>query len=201
MKKIIIFAACVLLSVCGMVAQSSYITSMKGNINVRTAPSPTAQKIGSLSTSDLVECLDVLDGWYKIVFNGKEAYVAQSVAANYDAVIPDEMFGKDIDSSAPWDKIRCQGTIRLEKIDNSHASIYMEWMRVNLPAESFTYIADIKDGKVIATHGVGMYVDTSRPLGEIMQEMGEPLKKPIPVGFDEFGNAIYFNGASFSEYN
>lgn len=174
---------------------------MKGNVNVRTAPSTTAQKVGSLSTSDLVPCLEELDGWYKVDLNGKVGFVSQSVATTCDAVIPAEMFGKDITSSQPWDKIRHQGTIRLDKIDDKHAAIHMDWMRVNLPAESCTYIAEIKDGKVIAIYGTGTWVDIERPLKEILEDMGEPLEKAIPIGFNEFGNTIYFNGAVFSEFD
>lgn len=201
MKKLITLTAGLVLSVVGASAQSMYVKSQNGNVNVRTAPSASAQKVGSLTPADLALCVDNLDGWYKIDFNGKEAYVAQSVTATCDAVIPAEMFGKDIQSSKPWDKIRHQGTIRLDKIDDKHAAIHMDWMRVNLPAESTTYIADIKDGRIIVTHGTGMWIDTDKPLKKIMEEMGEPLSKPIPVGFDEFGNTLYFNGATFSEYN
>ena len=201
MKKLLTFCFTFLFVMSSASAQSTYVTSMKGNVNVRTAPSTTAQKAGSLSTSDLVPCIEELDGWYKIDFNGKDAYVAQSVATTCDAVIPDEMFGKDIESSEPWDKIHHQGTIRLDKIDQKHAAIHMEWMRVNLPAESSTYMSEIRDGKVVATHCVSTWIDTDRPVKEILEDMGEPLEKTIPVGFNEFDNTIYFNGAVFSEYD
>lgn len=201
MRKSIIIAICLGFSIWGASAQSMYVSSMKGNVNVRTAPSKTAPKAGSISTADLVPCIEEVDGWYKIDLNGKEAYVSQSVAATCEAVVPDEMFGKSLESSEPWDKIRHHGFFSLEKIDNNHAAIHMDWMRVNLPAESSTYIAEIKDGKVIATYGVGTHVDTKRPLKEILEEMGEPLAKPIPLGYDEFGNTLYFNGAKFSEYD
>lgn len=176
-----------------------YVSSMKGNVNVRTAPSMTAPKVGSISPADLVPCIDELDGWYKIDFNGKEAYVSQSVASTCDAVIPDEMFGKDIESSEPWDKVRHHGMISLTKYDNSHVLISMEWMRVNLPAESLNYLATLKDGKVVATHLIS-YADASTPFSEIM-ESASVLDKPIPVGYGEFNNSIYFNGAEFSEFD
>lgn len=181
-------------------AQAMYVFPIKGTVNVRTAPSTSASKAGSLTTSDLVPCIDELDGWYKIDFNGKEAYVSQSVATTCEAIIPEEMFGKDLVSSKPWDKIRHQGLIRIDRIDNSdRALITMEWMRINLPAEATTYLADIKDGRIVATHACGMYVDLERPLPEILEE-SVTLDKPIPVGFDEFNNTIYFYGAEFSEY-
>lgn len=202
MKKIMTFCLTTIFAMSSASAQSTYVSSMKGNVNVRTTPSTTAQKVGSLSTSDLVPCIEELDGWYKIDFYGKPAYVSQSVVSTCDAVIPEEMFGKDIESSEPLDKVRHHGFFGMEKIDDSHAAIHMEWMRVNLPAESSTYIAEIKDGKVIATYGVGIYVVTDgRSIKEIIEEMGEPLAKPIPVGFNEFDNTIYFNGAVFSEFD
>ena len=177
-----------------------YVSSTKGNVNIRTAPSTGAAKAGTLSANDLVPYLGEVDGWYKIDFNGKEAYVSQSVASTCEADIPAEMFGKDLDSSEPWDKTRHQGTIRIDKIDDTHAFIYMEWMRVNAPAESYSYVAELNDGKVIATYGCGIYVDKDMPLKEILGEMSQ-LEKKIPVGFDEFNNTLYFNGAVFSEYN
>lgn len=176
-----------------------YVSSMKGNVNVRTTPSTTAPKAGSISPSDLVPCIEELNGWYKIDFNGKEAYVSQSVASTCDAVIPDEMFGKDIESSEPWDTIRHQGIISLTKYDNNYVLISMEWMRVNLPAESLNYLATLKDGKVVATHLIS-YADASTPFSEIM-EGASALDKPIPVGYGEFNNSIYFNGAEFSEFD
>jgi uncharacterized protein YgiM (DUF1202 family) len=181
-------------------AQSMYVTPMKGNVNVRTAPATSAAKAGTLTESDLMPLLDEADGWYKIDFNGKEAYVSQSVASICEAIVPSEIFGKDLASSEPWDKIRHQGTIRIDKIDKDHAFIYMEWMRVNLPAESYSYMAELKDGKVLATYGCGIYIDSDRPLNEILEEMSK-LDKTIPVGYDEFNNTLYFNGAVFSEYN
>lgn len=199
MRKSIIFIICIVFSICGVQAQSMYVSSMKGNVNVRTAPSTTAPKVGSISSADLVPCIEELNGWYKIDFNGKEAYVSQSVATTCDAVIPEEMFGKDIESSEPWDKIRHQGMIRLTKYDNNHVLISMEWMRVNLPAESLNYLATLKDGKVVATHLIS-YADESTPMSEIM-ESASALDKPIPVGYGEFNSSIYFNGAEFSEFD
>ena len=200
MKKSVLFTAMMFIGINAATAQSMYATSMEGNVNVRSLPTTSATKVGTLTESDLMPVLDEFDGWYKIDFNGEDAYVSQSVATTCDAEIPAGMFGKDITSSEPWDKIRHQGTIHLNKIDDRHAVIHMDWMRVNLPAESYTYVAEIKDGRVVATHGSGTYVDTERPLKEILEEMGDPLEKPIPVGYGEFNNTIYFNGAVFSEY-
>lgn len=201
MRKVIFLALSMFFVFVGSNAQTSYVSSMKGKVNVHSLPTTTATKVGTLTESDLMPCLDEIDGWYKIDFNGKVAYVSQSVASTCDAEIPAEMFGKDITSTGPWDKIRHQGTIRIDKIDGTHAAIHMEWMRVNLPAESYTYIAEIKDGKVVAKYSSGIYIDTDRPLKEIMEEMGEPLDKPIPVGYDEFNSTLYFNGAEFSEFD
>lgn len=201
-KTVVLITLCVLLfSALDAAAQSLYVSSMKGSVNVRSAASTAAPKIGTLSKDDLIPCLEELDGWYKVDLNGKVGFVSQSVASTCDAVIPDEMFGKDIESSEPWDKIRHQGTIRLDKIDQNHVAIHMDWMRVNLPAESTTYIAEIRDGKVVATHCAATWVDTERPIKAILEDMGQPLEKPIPIGFNEFGNTIYFNGAVFSEYD
>lgn len=180
-------------------AQSLYVSSMKGNVNLRTAPSTTAAKAGTLSKADLLPCLEEIDGWYKVDLDGKEAYVSQSVATTCDAVIPEEMFKKDLTSNGPLDKTRFQGSINIEPIDRTHALITVNWMRVNLPAEDTYYLAEIKDGRITATHGGATYVDSSSPLASIKEELGQ-LDKPIPVGFDEFNNTIYFDGAEYSEF-
>jgi len=200
MKKLILTAVCVLAAVVGAAAQSQYVSSMKGNVNLRTAPSTSAAKAGTMTAADLLPCLEELDGWYKVDFNGKPVFVSQSVATTCDAVVPEEMFGKDLTSSRPWDKIRHQGSIRIDKIDSNHVFIHMDWMRVNLPAESWSYLATLKDGRIIATHSSGMWVDSEdRPLKDILEEVS-PLDKPVPVGYGEFNNTIYFNGAEFSEF-
>ncbi|MCM1483182.1 MAG: SH3 domain-containing protein [Muribaculaceae bacterium] len=199
MKKFVLSTLIVLSGMATAYAQSMYVMSMKGNVNLRTAPSTSAAKVGTLTPADLLPCTEELDGWYKVDYNGKEAYVSQSVAATCDAVIPEGMFGKDLESSKPWDKIRHQGSLTIKKIDNEHAVIYMDWMRINMPAESYTYIATIKDGKVIATHYGHAWVDTEMPMSEILADM-LPLEENVPVGYNEFNNTLYFEGAEFSEY-
>lgn len=77
--------------------------------------------------------------------------------------------------------------------------IHTDWMRVNLPAESQSYVAELKDGKITAKYSCAKYVDEGKPLKEILNEM-EKLEKPIPMGFDEFNNTLYFNGGEFSEF-
>ncbi|NPD82621.1 SH3 domain-containing protein [Prevotella sp. PINT] len=199
MKKASLTIVFLLVGLYAIQAQSLYVSSMKGNVNVRTAPSTAAAKIGTLAATVLVPCIEELDGWYKIEFNGKEGYVAQAVATTCEANIPLEMFGKYFTSSKPLDKIRHQGTISIDKIDNTHVMIHTDWMRVNLPAESQSYVAELKDGKITAKYSCAKYVDEGKPLKEILNEM-EKLEKPIPMGFDEFNNTLYFNGGEFSEF-
>lgn len=180
-------------------AQSLYVSSMKGNVNLRTAPSTTAAKAGTLSKAELLPCLEELDGWYKVDINGKEAYVSQSVATTCDAVIPKEMFKKTLTSNEPLDKIRFQGSINIEPVGPAHALINVNWMRMNLPAEDTYYLAEIKDGRIVATHEGVTYVDSSEPLSEIKEKLSQ-LDSPIPVGFDEFNNTIFFKETEYSEF-
>lgn len=197
-KSILITLAITLACACSN-AQSLYVLSLKGNVNLRTAPSTSAPKAGTLKSDELLPWLDESDGWYKVDYNGKEAYVAQSVSAICEAVIPDGIYKKDLSSTRPLDKIRHSGTIRIDPIDNSHVLISVCWMRINLPAEMSSYLASVKDGKIVATHAAGTYIDPEAPLSDIQNEVF-PLDKPIPLGFEEFNNTIYFDGAQYSEY-
>lgn len=203
MKKFLTFLALVVTVLCCN-AQAMYVASTKGNVNLRSAPSTTAAKVGQMTEADLLPYIDMVgdgeNGWYKVDNNGKEAYVSVSVSTTVDAEIPDEMFGKSIDSDKPWDKIRHQGSIQISKIDDNHAIISMDWMRVNLPAESYYYLASLKDGKVVATHQILGYADKDTPMAEIM-ENADDLDKPIPVGFEEFNCSLIFEGLTFSMYD
>ena len=199
MKKAILTLVAAIAVTLGCAAQTSYVTSAKGNVNLRTAPSKTAAKAGTLKATDMLPCLDMLDDWYKVDLNGKEVYVASSVATVCDAVIPSEIFKKDLTSNSPLDKIRFQGSICIEPVDNGHVLITVNWMRVNLPAEATYYLADLKDGTITATHKGGMWVDPDSSIADITKEMS-PLANPVRVGFDEFNTTIYFDGASYSEY-
>ncbi len=199
MKHAILAAMAIAASAfCGS-AQSQYVSPMKGNVNLRTEPSTTAAKARTFSKAELLPLLEELDGWYKVDNNGTEAYVSQSVATTYDAVIPKEMFRKNLTSNKPLDKIRFQGSINIEPVDRAHTLINVNWMRVNLPAEDSYYLAEIKDGMIVATHGGATYVESSEPLSEIKEKL-ILLDSPIPVGFDEFNNTILFKGAEYSEF-
>ena len=169
MKHAILAAMAIAASAfCGN-AQSQYVSPMKGNVNLRTEPSTTAAKARTFSKAELLPLLEELDGWYKVDNNGTEAYVSQSVATTYDAVIPKEMFRKNLTSNKPLDKIRFQGSINIEPVDRAHALINVNWMRVNLPAEDSYYLAEIKDGMIVATHGGATYLESSEPLSEIKE--------------------------------
>lgn len=199
MKKILATVALIFPFSFGCAAQSLYVLSSNGNVNLRTAPSKSAAKAGTLTYGELAACVEELDGWYKISYNGKDAYVSNEVSTTCDAFIPQEMYKQDIKSSRALDKIRFQGSLRIDPIDKTHVMITTEWMRVNLPAETTCYLAEVKDGMITATHAAGTWVDCDSPISAIMEEMF-PLDKTIPVGFDEFNNTIYFNGGEYSEF-
>lgn len=199
MKAIIITVITVIASTLCVNAQDQYVTSMKGKVNLRTAPSTTAAKAGSLSGGELLPLVEELDGWYKVDCNGKAAFVSQSVAATCDAVIPVEMYNKNLDSNGPLDKIRFQGDILIEPVDKTHVLVTVNWMRVNLPAETRYFLAEVTDGKIVATRGGMSYVEASSPLSEIEGEL-PVLEKPVRMGFDEFSNTIFFDGAEYSEF-
>lgn len=125
--------------------------------------------------------------------------MSRKVATTVDAVIPEGMYNKSLDSNYGADKIRHQGSIEIVPVDKTHALINITWMRVNLPAESYCYIADIKDGRIIATHQKYGYGDASEGLAALMEEAGE-LDKPMPVGFSEFNSTLIFDGIEYSEF-
>lgn len=198
MKKLAVILLSVI-SAFSVMAQDQYVSSMKGNVNLRTSPSVSASKAGTLAKSDLLPLQEELDGWYKVDFNGKTAYVSQSVATVCDAVVPQEMYGKSLSSNAPLDKIRFQGDILIEPVDKAHVLITVNWMRVNLPAETQYFLAEVSNGKITATHSGVAYVEASSPVDSIKEELFQ-LDNPIRVGFDEFNGTIYFDGAQYSEY-
>ena len=49
--------------------------TIKENVNVRESASETANKLGVAYRGDTFELIEKKDGWCKITYNGKEAYV------------------------------------------------------------------------------------------------------------------------------
>ena len=192
-----------MLSVISVSAQSQYVFTSKPSVNLRQTPSTTGAKAGSLTKGQLIPLVeqDWESGWNKVLFNGKDAYVSQSVSDVCDAAIPQEMFGKTLDSNAPANKVRFQGSITINPVGKRNAVIEVTWMRMNLPAETYNYLADVNtDGTVVATHQLmTSWVDTDQPLETIMED-ADKLDSVIPVGFGEFNNTLYFNGWVFSEF-
>lgn len=208
MKRTIITLLAMAVSALVCCAQSQYVTSTaKGNVNLRTAPALNAPKAGTLAVKELVPLVEEVeaangnwdDGWYKVNVGGKEVYVSRKVATTVDAVIPEGMYNKSLDSNYGADKIRHQGSIEIVPVDKTHALINITWMRVNLPAEDYCYIADIKEGRIIATHQKYGYGDASEGLAALMEDAGE-LDKLMPVGFSEFNSTLIFDGIEYSEF-
>ncbi len=77
MKHSVLLTLAIIISTLCSNAQSLYVSSMKGNVNLRTAPSTTSAKAGTLKSTDLLPCIEELDDWYKVSYNGKEAYVSK----------------------------------------------------------------------------------------------------------------------------
>lgn len=58
----------------GELTPGSKIT-VKENVNVRKAPSQTADKITTVSRGEQFDLIEVVDGWCKITYKGEEAYI------------------------------------------------------------------------------------------------------------------------------
>lgn len=200
-KIIIVFLG--IFSFMTLSAQSQYVFTSKPSVNLRQMPSTSAAKVGTLEKGQMLPLVDSdwETEWNKVSLNGKDAYVSQSVCEICDAEIPKELFGKSLASVEAADKVRFQGNITINPIGNQHAVIEVTWMRVNLPAETYNYLADVNsDGTVVATHQLmTTWVDTDLPLEKIMED-ADRLDITIPVGFGEFNNTLYFNGWVFSEF-
>lgn len=67
---------------------------VKKAVNVRKGPSTDYEKIGGLSKGDQIQITGIADtGWYRIQYNGEEAFVASSYLideASYQAMIAEE---------------------------------------------------------------------------------------------------------------
>lgn len=206
MKRTLIIAVAAIVSSLTCFAQDRYVASSKGNVNLRTAPSTTASKAGILSPSDLLPLIEEVDaasgnwdeGWYKVDANGKVAYVSRKVADTCDASVPEGLYKRSLTSNRGLDKIRFQGSMEILPYDKTHALINITWMRMNLPAEDYCYIADVKDGKIVATHQKYGYSDESEALADIL-EAAQALDHPMPVGFNEFNEALIFDGIEYTE--
>lgn len=199
-KKLFCCVAVMIFTGMSLCAQSQYVYTTKNSVNLRKSASTASAKAGTLSKGDMLPLIEDADGWYKVDNNGTPAFVSATVAYLCEANVPAAMFGKTFDSSEAWDKIRFQGSITITPVGKGHALITMEWMRKNLPAETYNYMATVKDGKVVATHNLGMsWKDPDDGYDKLMED-ASPLEKPLPVGFDDFNNTLYFNGAVFSEF-
>ena len=53
------------------------------SLNVRSGPSTSSSKIGSLRQNEVVEVISESNGWSKIKFNGKEGYVSSDYLKDY----------------------------------------------------------------------------------------------------------------------
>lgn len=206
MKKIVIILSALICTVC---ASAQYYAYPQGkSMNVRATPSTAGKKLGTVYSVGapllIVGEPDYEAKWLKVIYAGKEAYVAADYAAiQAQEPYPAYLFGKDLESEEAWDKTRFSGNLTVSKLDATHALIVMEWMRMDpksgrtLPAETWSYIGSISDGKINATHQLTGYVDPETPLTELMKDASE-LDAEIPVLLDEYRNAILFNGAIFS---
>ena len=61
MKRTVITALVTVVSALACYAQSQYVSSTKGNVNLRTSPSTTAPKAGTLAAADLVTLIEEVE--------------------------------------------------------------------------------------------------------------------------------------------
>ena len=68
----------------GNVENEAIITKIVNtdSLNVRSGPSTSYSKLGTLSKGSKVEVISESNGWSKIVYNGKEAYVSSTYLSN-----------------------------------------------------------------------------------------------------------------------
>lgn len=194
MKRIISLMLAVALYCC---ANAELVGTTRNVVNLRSKPSTTAPVVGSLEKTDLLPCTDKLDGWYEVEIDGKKAYVSSSVSFICGDIVPKEMLNKSLMSTGPIDKTRFEGSLDFTKLNDRYVVISVTWMRTNLPADTWTYLAEYRNGHLSATYSLPPFVDTDQKIDQIIAE-GEKLSTPIPVGYDKLKNTIYFIGI-FSE--
>lgn len=184
-------------------SQTYYAFTEKSSVNLRANPSTNSAKVGSIKKGEMIAIEDTDDfNWYKTEYNNQTAYVYAQLVEVCDAVIPTSLYNTEISSVKAWDRIRVEGTIQITPISSSHAIITMGWMRVNLPYETWNYLAEIKGGRITATHQLSpFFLYEGQTLEDILKDdSASILSKQIPMGYREFKGTIFFNDATFSLY-
>ena len=108
MKKIAIAfaAAAMTITATGMIAsanETKYVANDIG-VNVRQAATAESARLGGLYKGDAVDVISVNNGWAKINYNGKTAFVTNNVLSNTKPAASTSTSTKGVNSRYPWIK-------------------------------------------------------------------------------------------------
>lgn len=76
MKHLSLLLLFIGLSVSLCFAAQDYRVKVKTTLNVRSLPDPKSSVLGTLNNGDHIEVYEIANGWAKIKFNNKEAYIS-----------------------------------------------------------------------------------------------------------------------------
>lgn len=206
MKKLFLLLAAAATCLAGFAQNFAYPSGQ--SVNVRATPSSSGKKLGTLYKSEgaipVVGELDSSSKWTKVQYNGQTGYISTDYSiAIMQEPVPENIYGKTLESMEALDEVRHTGDITITKKDASNVVISMGWMRNDpktgqvLPYEGQLFLGKITDGKVMATHRLDYAADPELPLNEL-QKMAETLDNPVPVLINEFDSTLIFYGGVFS---
>jgi hypothetical protein len=106
MKKTLLLFLLFFLDIASIVAQDMYKVTSQSSLNVRSYASKNSSKLGMLNSGDIIEVYSIDNGWARIKYNGRTAYVSARYLEEYPLY---------------------QGQTKIEHNNGSLAYFFYEW--------------------------------------------------------------------------
>ena len=175
MKKIVTTIIVIVFSIMigkVVLAKSGRVTT--NNLNVRDGSTTSANSIGKLEKNKTISILDEEDGWYKIDYDGKDAYVSKNYVEEIDATSDNQENEVGTSSNTDDSSKENKSTIKeLSKL-SKEADLYI------LPLLNATKVNKLEEGKefsVILDYGKWLYIEIESEKGWIISQDIELIEK------------------------
>ncbi len=175
MKKIVTTIIVIVFSIMigkVVLAKSGRVTT--NNLNVRDGSTTSANSIGKLEKNKTISILDEEDGWYKIDYDGKDAYVSKNYVEEIDASSDNQENEVGTSSNTDDSSKENKSTIKeLSKL-SKEADLYI------LPLLNATKVNKLEEGKefsVILDYGKWLYIEIEGEKGWIISQDIELIEK------------------------